>query len=155
MVILIKIACSVYCRSLIPKMSMFIHSCHLLLDHVLITLIHGSNIPGSYAILFFTVSDCAFTTRHIHYWASFPLWPRLFILSGAISNHLPLFPSSIWTGSNLRGLSSGVTPFYTVCGVLEARILEWFAITSSSGACFVRTLHYDPSILGSPAWHGW
>jgi len=26
-----------------------------------------------------------FTTRHIHKWASFPLWPNLFFLSGAIS----------------------------------------------------------------------
>ena len=30
---------------------MFIHSCHLLFDHVQFTLIHGLNIPGSYAIL--------------------------------------------------------------------------------------------------------
>ena len=39
-------------------------------------------------------------------------------------------------------------PFHTVHGVLEARILEWFAIPSSSGPHFVRTLHYDLSILG-------
>ena len=30
---------------------------HLLLDHVQFTLIHGPNIPGSYAVLFFTTSD--------------------------------------------------------------------------------------------------
>ena len=34
-----------------------VHSCHLLLDHVQFTLIHGPNIPGSYAILFLTESD--------------------------------------------------------------------------------------------------
>ena len=38
--------------------------------------------------------------------------------------------------------------FHTVHGVLVARILEWLAIPSSSGPCFVRNLHYDPSVLG-------
>ena len=45
-----------------------------------VTLIHGSNIPDSYAILFFTASDFIFTTRHIHSWASFLLWLSHFIL---------------------------------------------------------------------------
>ena len=48
-------------------------------------------------------------------------------------------------------------PFHTVPGVLQARILEWFAIPSSSGPCVVRTLHYDsydPPILGDPIWNG-
>ena len=34
-----------------------------------------------------------------------------------------------------------------VHGALEARILEWFAIPSSSGPGFVRTLYYDLSHL--------
>ena len=37
----------IHFSSLIPKMS-----CHLLFDHFQFTLIHGPNIPGSYAILF-------------------------------------------------------------------------------------------------------
>ena len=45
-------------------------------------------------------------------------------------------------------------PFHTVHGVLEARILEWFAIPSSLGLHFVRTLHHDLSILDGPTWHG-
>ena len=36
----------------------------------------------------------------------------------------------------------------------EARILEWFAIASSYGPRFLRTLHYDLSILGGSAQHG-
>ena len=40
-------------------------------------------------------------------------------------------------------------PFPTVHGVLKA-----IAIPFSSGPHFVRTLHYDPSVLGGPAWHG-
>ena len=39
-------------------------------------------------------------------------------------------------------------PFYTVHGVLKARILKRFAIP------FSKTLHHDPSILGGPTQHG-
>ena len=49
------------------------------------TLIHGPNIPDSYAILFFTASDFASITSHIHNWVLFLLWLSLFILSWAIS----------------------------------------------------------------------
>ena len=63
---------------------MDVHSCHLLSDHSQFTLIHGPNIPGSYAILFFTASDFTFITSHIHSWALFPLWLSLFITSGVI-----------------------------------------------------------------------
>ena len=48
-----------------------------------------------------------YITRQIHNWASFPLWPRCFILSGAISSCPPLFPSSIsntfWLGQGWVG----------------------------------------------------
>ena len=46
----------------------------------------NQNIPGPYAILLFTASAFTVTTKHIHNWLLFPLWPRHFILSGAISN---------------------------------------------------------------------
>ena len=49
----------------------------------------------------FIVSDFAFTTRHTHSWVSFPLWPNLFILSGAI---YLFFPSSILNTFWLGGL---------------------------------------------------
>ena len=42
---------------------------------------------------------------------------------------------------------------HPIHGVLTARILEWFAIPSSSGPHFARTLHYDPSVLSGPAQH--
>ena len=60
-------------------------SCHLLFDHFQFTLIHVPNIPGSYAILLFTASGFASITSHIHNWALFLLWLRVFILSGSIS----------------------------------------------------------------------
>ena len=94
MVIWIKFTIPVRFSLLMPKMSI-VHSCHFLLDHIQFTLIHGPNSPGSYAILSFTASDFTFTTRHIHNWASFWLWPSCFILSGATSNCPLLFPSSI------------------------------------------------------------
>ena len=45
---------------------MDVYSCHFLPDHVQFTLIHGPNIPGSYAILFLIALDFTFITRHIH-----------------------------------------------------------------------------------------
>ena len=50
-----------------------------------LTLLHGPHIPGSYVVLFFTVSDFTSITSHIHNWVLFLLWLHLFILSGVIS----------------------------------------------------------------------
>ena len=73
-----------------------------------ITLIYGSNIPGSYAILFFTASDFTSITSHIHHWALSLLWLCLFILYGIIS---PLFSSSIWAHTDLGSSSFSVLTF--------------------------------------------
>ena len=106
------------------------------------------------AILFLTARDFPFSTRHIQNWVSFLLWLSLFIPSGAIS---PLFSSSI-LGNYLPGgfifQCHVFLPFYTVYGFLKARVLKWFATAFSSGPCFVRTLHYDPSVLDGPPQHG-
>ena len=40
-------------------------------------------------------------------------------------------------------------PFHSVHGVLHVRILEWAAISFSSEPHFVRTLHYDQTILST------
>ena len=48
-------------------------------------------------------------------------------------------------------LMSYFLPFHTVHGVLATRIPEWVVISSSSGPCFVTTLHYDLSIFGGLA----
>ena len=65
-------------------------------------MIHGPNIPGSYAILFFTASDFTSVTSRIHNWVLFLLWLHLSILSGII---FPLFSRSIlgtyWPGDHL------------------------------------------------------
>ena len=89
---------------------------------------------------------CTTASAQMH--NAFPLWPSLFTLSGAISL---LFPSSIldtyrrW-GGEAHLLASYLLPFHTVHGVLEARILKWFAIPLSSGPHFVRlsnTTHWS------------
>ena len=82
------------------------------------------HIPGSYAILLFTVMDSASITSHIHSWVLFLLWLCLFIFSGVSS---PLISSSI-LGTYLPGefvFQCPISlPFHTVHGVLKARILK-------------------------------
>ena len=118
---------TVHFSSLIPKTDVDIQSCHLLLDHTQLTLIHGPNIPGSDVILFFTATDFTVTIRNIHNCTSFPLWTSHFILSGAISNCSPVFSSSILNAFQPRGLifcCHIFLCFLTVHGVLDARILD-------------------------------
>ena len=71
---------------------------------------------------------------------------------------IPHLDSVAWCIFNLFGkflaIITNILPFHTVHGVLETRMLICFATPSSGGPCFVRTLHYDPSILGSPAQRG-
>ena len=111
-------------------------------------------MPGSYAILLFTASDLASITSDIHSWVLFFLWLHPFILSGDIS---PLSSSNVLGTYQTREFIFQCPiflPFCTIHGVLKARILKWFAIAFSSGPHFVRTLHHDPFVLGSPTWHG-
>ena len=117
-------------------------------------LIHGPNIPGSYAILLFTASDLASITSPIHNWVLFLLWLHPFILSGVVS---PLISSRIlgtYQPGEFLFQYRIFLPSHTVHGVLKARILKWFAIPFSSGPHSVRPLHHDPSVLGGPTRHG-
>ena len=116
------------------------------------TLIYGPNISGSYPILFFIASDFMFTTTELYFHfgpvASFSLEILVIALHSS--------PVAYWTLSILGRITFQCHIFllsHTVHGVLLAIILEWFAISSSSEPCFVRTLHYDSSVLGGPAWH--
>ena len=91
--------------------------------------------------LSFTALDFTFTTRHIHNWASFPRWLSHFILSGVISNCSPLFPGSILDTFQPEGVIFWYhifLPFHTVYGVLQAKILDGVAISSSIGPHFIR-----------------
>ena len=117
------------------------------------TLIHGPNIPGSYAVLFFIASDFTSITMHIHNWVLFLLWFHLH----SFWIYFSLISSSILgTYRPVEFIFHCHTflPFHTLHGVLKARILKWFATPFSSGPHSVRTLHHDPSILSGPTWHG-
>ena len=163
-------------------------------------LVHGPNIPGAYAIVFFIALDFTFFTRHIHNWMSFlpwsvssffldllviPLhsysssildtfWPaHLLLLSHFSRVWLCATPQTAahqaspsmgfsrweyWSGLPLLSLPAHLVVSYlfafSYCScVLQARILEYVAVSSSRDH-FVRTLHYDPSIFGGPAWYG-
>jgi len=118
------------------------------------TLIHGPNIPGSYAVLFFIASDFTSITSYIHNWVLFLIWLCLFILSGGIS---PLFSSSIlatYRPGEFIFQCHIFLPFHTVHGILKARILKWFATPFFSGPHFVRTLHHDPPVFCGPTRYG-
>ena len=120
-----------------------------------LSLIHGPNIPGSYAMLFFTAFDFMFTTRHIHNWASFRFGPATSFCLELLVIALNSYPVAYWTPSDLGGSSSSVISFclfVLFLGFLR-QTMEWFAISSSSGPHFVRTVHYVLSILGGPAWN--
>ena len=130
---------------MIPKMSN-VHSCHLMFNHFQFALIHGPDIPGSYAILLFTGSDLASITIYIHSWVLlFAL--ALSLLSGVIS---PLLSSSI-LGTCRVHLSVSHLFVFSYCSwgsqgkntaVVCHSLLQW------------TTLHLDPSVLGGPTGHG-
>ena len=109
------------------------------LDHFQFALIHGPDIPGSYVILFFIALDFAFTTRHIHNWASFLPWPNCFTVSGAISDCLLLLPSSILDTFQPGGLFFQChifLPFHTVhsmnSGLVCHPLLQWTMFCENS-----------------------
>ena len=125
-----------------------------------ISCLTTSNLP-QFIDLTFQVSmqycylqlEPASITHHIHNWVLFLLWLHLFILSGVIS---PLISSSIlctYRPGEFIFQCPIFLPFYTVHGVLKARILKWFAIPFSSGPHPVRPLHHNPSVLVGPTWH--
>ena len=131
-------------------------SCPLLHDLIQFTLIHGPNIPGTYAIFFFIALDFTFTARHIHN-CHFHFVPANLFFLVLIAISLWSSPVPFWTPDYLGCSISGVTPFWlfdTVHGVLMANILVWIVISYSSGPHFVRKLHFDSSVLGGPARHG-
>ena len=101
------------------------------------------------AILFFTASDFTSITSHTHNWKLFSLWLCLFILSGVIS---PLFSSSLlgtyWPGEFIFQCHMFCLAYCSWGS--QGKNTEVFAVPFSRGPCFVRTLHYDPSVLGDP-----
>ena len=86
------------------------------------------NISDSRAVFFFITLDFAFTTRCIHNWVSFLLWPSHFILFGATGNCPALFPSSILDTFQPGGSFYGVT---YVCLFIPFMGFSWQGYQSS------------------------
>ena len=104
-----------------------------LFDHFQFAFILEPNILGSYAVLFFIASDFTSITGHIHNWALFLLWLKLFFPPGASS---PLSCSSILGTYQPREFIFQChifLHFHIVYGILKVRMLKWFAIPFSSG----------------------
>ena len=99
----------IHLSSLISKMSVFTLAISCL--NIQFFLIHGPDIPGSYAISSFTVSDFTFT-------ADTSTAKHCFCFGPASSLFLELFlhssPEVYWTPSNLGSSSSGVISFCLV-----------------------------------------
>ena len=123
------------------------------------TLIHWLNIPDSYQYCSLQNQTLLLPpdtfTNELH-----------FCFGPASSFFLKLFfhssPVACWTHFTSELIFSPFilffflfSPFHTLYGVLEAKILEWVALPSSSGPHFAITIHYDLSILCGSVWHRW
>ena len=123
--------------SLIPKMLMF--SLHLLLNQAQFTLIHGPNITGSYALLFFIALDFTFPTRHIHFGPAASFFLEL-LVTGICSS-----PAAYWTSSNLGGSSFSVMCFaFSYC--------SWGSHGKSTGVGCHFLLQQTMFCQNSPLW---
>ena len=96
----------------------------------------------------FASPNTSTTEHHFHF------GPATSLSLGLLVIVLHYSPVAYCTPSNLWGASSQVISFHTIHGILLTRTLEWFAIPSSTGSRFVRTLYHDPSVLSGPSWCG-
>ena len=110
--------------------------------------------PGYFAIMFFTALHFTSITSHIHNWVLFSLWLHPFIVSGIIYPHFSNSILGIYRPGEFIFQCHIFFPFRSVHGVLKATILKWLVVPFSSGPRFVRILHHDPAVLGSPTRHG-
>ena len=113
-----------------------------------LSLIHGPNILGSYAILFFTALNFTSISSHIHNWHCF-----CFDLASSFLLELFLHSSAVayWAPTGLGSLSFSVLSFCIFILFMGFSRQEYWSrlLFPSPGAhIFVRTLHHDLSILG-------
>ena len=83
------------------------NSCHLLFDYFQFALLLGPDIPGSYAILLFTVLDLYSITNHIHNWV-FLLWHHPFYFLELLLHWSPV---AIWAPTDLGSSSFSILSF--------------------------------------------
>ena len=116
-------------------------------------------VPVQYSLQHWTLLSSPGTAEHHFHFDPITLFFLKLLVIALWSS-----PVAYWTPSNLVGEGGAHLPvsylvaFHTVHGVLQARILEWVAIFSSSGPSFVRSLHFCEvftslhlSVLGGPS----
>ena len=125
-----------------PWPSCLLPSHHLLFDHFQFTLIHGCNIPGSYAILLFTISDLTSITSHSHNWV-------LFCFGSVSSFFLELFlhwsPLTYWAPTNL-GRSSFIVLYFCLF------IISWGSQSKNTEVVCHSLLYRTMFCQNSPPW---
>ena len=112
-------------------------------DHFQFTLIHGLNILGPYAILFFTASDFTYTTSHIHNWVLFSFGSTS---SFFLELYFDLSPVARWAPSNMRSSSFSVISF-----CLFNLFMGFLRQEHWSGLPIPSPVHYDFSELCTSA----
>ena len=146
---------AVHFRSLIPKMLMFTFAISCLttssLPNRFMDLLHSSFL---YNIALYSIRPCFHHQSHPQLGVVFTLALSLRCFWNYFSTNLQQHILGTYQPGEFIFLCCIFLPFLTVHGVLQARILKWFAIPFSSEPCVVRSLHHDPSILGGPTWHG-
>ena len=156
MVIWIKFAHSYPFQSLIPKMLMFNLAISCLTTYNLPWFMDLTfQVPMQYCSLqhqtLLSPPDTSTTEHHFCFGPDISFFLELLVIA--------LCSSSVayWTPSDTEGSPSGVVSvclFILLTGFSWQKILEWVATSSCSGPHFILTLHYDPFILGGPAWQG-
>ena len=107
-------------------------------------LIHGPNIPSSYAVLLFAASNRASIPSPIHTWMLFLLWLHPFILSGVISLLITRSILGTYRPGECIFQYPIFLPFHTVHGVLKA-----------SGLPFPSAVDHILSDLSTMTWPSW
>ena len=134
-----------------------VQSCHLLLDHIQFTLIHRPKVPMQHCSLQYRTllspPDTSTTEHCFCFGSATSFFLELLVIAPSSSLVAYWTPSDPGRGGELIFWCCVFLLFHTVHsrGVLAARILQWFAIPSSSRPHFVRTLLYGVSVLGGPA----
>ena len=121
----------------------------ILFDHFQFALIHGPDIPGSYAILLFTASNLASVTSPIHNWVLFLLHSFWSYFSTLLQEHIGPLPT--W-GVHLSG--SYLFAFSYCSRGSQGKNADVVCHSLLQWPHFVRTLRHDPSVLGGSTWHG-
>ena len=117
---------SVHFSSLIPKMLISVPSYHLLLDHIQFTLIHGHNIPGTYAILLFRALNFTFSMRLTQNWVLFHFGPpKASFFLELLVIALCSSPVAYWTSSNQLNSTSGVIFCFFFCHFILFMGFSW------------------------------